>query len=401
MVVDSFTTQMFRLLTAFDSNVWMLTVLSVLVSGPLMTFLERGHGRSDFAAHRRDGSMHQVGQGLYLSAMGLSEHDFFTSVTPAGRLYSAFKALMLFLLMAFYDAKLCAFLSLPTKPQQAISSIDDVVTSGLPVCSRTHSNTFNYIKAAYPSVYRSLVSPGKPNFYNSSMLEYPDGSMLPAGVPPPPGVAASWSMGQALQAVQSGRCAAVINVDLDLLFEMSPENDPTGSYCNLEPVGNKFGVDYYYALSFGLNKTSWSDAQLEAFSTIMAFGQDSLAYQTAADVYFPQTRPQCAALDKIESGAVDAHGTKTLGLVQLSGIFVVLAAGSALAVLMRGARWVVVHWRSGRLGEVGRFVSNRVASTDSSRSFDEESEEKHLRHRITDLLHRLDAATKDMGAAPA
>lgn len=60
IVEASFVTQMFRLLTAFDSNVWLLTVLSVLVSGPLMTFLERGHGRSDFALHRRDGAAYQA-----------------------------------------------------------------------------------------------------------------------------------------------------------------------------------------------------------------------------------------------------------------------------------------------------------------------------------------------------
>jgi len=173
IVEASFATQMFRLLTAFDSNVWLLTVLSVIVSGPLMTFLERSHGRSDFVQHRKDGTVYQMGQGLYLSAMGLSEHDFFTSVTPAGRLYSAFKAMVLFLLMAMYDSKLCAFLSLPTKPVQTIAGMDDLVSTGLPACSRTHSNTFNYIKYAYPSVYKSLVSPGKPNFYNSSMLEYP------------------------------------------------------------------------------------------------------------------------------------------------------------------------------------------------------------------------------------
>ena len=85
VVPDTLAKQMFRLLTAFDNNVWLLTVASILVSGPLMTFFESGHGRSDFSLHRKEGVLHQVGQGMYLSAMGLSEHAFFTSVTPAGR----------------------------------------------------------------------------------------------------------------------------------------------------------------------------------------------------------------------------------------------------------------------------------------------------------------------------
>ena len=342
-----------------------------------------------------------MGQGFYLSAMGLSEHDFFTSVTPAGRVYSAFKALVLFLLMAVYDSKLCAFLSLLTKPVQTLAGIDDLVLTGLPACSRTHSNTYNYIKYAYPSVYKNLVSPGKPNYYNSSLLEYPGGYMLPVGVSPPPGVPVSWSMGQALQAMQSGMCSAVINVDLDLLFEMSPENDPMGQYCDIEPVGPKFGVDYYYALSFGLNKTSWSDAQLEAFSTIMAYGQDTLAYQAASDLYFPQVRPQCAAADKAESGQVDSHSTKTLTLLQLSGIFVVLAAGCGLAVLIRASRWMVVHWRSLKYYDLSvRGMSVRVAPGEGDED-DGESEEVHMRHRITSLIHRLDAATKHMAPAKA
>ena len=66
-------------------------------------------------------------------------------------------------------------------------------------------------------------------------------------------------------------------MDLDVLFEMSPVNDPHGAYCSLEPVGPAFGLDYFYALSFSMNATSFAEADLQAFNRLVVWQQEARA----------------------------------------------------------------------------------------------------------------------------
>ena len=53
----------------------------------------------------------------------------------------------------------------------------------------------------------------------------------------------SWTMGQALEGMQAGKCAAVISVDLDVLFEMGPINDPHGKYVFPPPDAKELPPD--------------------------------------------------------------------------------------------------------------------------------------------------------------
>ena len=50
-------------------------------------------------------------------------------------------------------------------------------------------------------------------------------------------------MGQALEGMQAGKCAAVISVDLDVLFEMGPINDPHGKYVFPPPDAKELPPD--------------------------------------------------------------------------------------------------------------------------------------------------------------
>jgi hypothetical protein len=193
--------------------------------------------------------------------------------------------MFLFLLMAFYDAKLAAFLSIPATavqvrksffhlatgcclsflavslrctsvvqrqksplktgthcaaascalfvpphtfprplpsllhPLQPLQSVTDFGRLGLSACVRNHGNTINFLKGSYPEIPLKIFP----------------------------------TLPDALNAFQAGKCGGVIAVDLEVLYEMGP-NDPAGHFCHIEPVGPKFGVAYYYAVSFGTNQ---------------------------------------------------------------------------------------------------------------------------------------------------
>lgn len=103
--------------------------------------------------------------------------------------------------MAFYDAKLAAFLSIPAKAVQPLQGVNDFGRLGLAACVRNHGNTINFLKANYPQV--PLV-------------------ILP-------------TLPDALHAFEAGKCGGVIAVDLELLYEMGL-NDPHGEYCGMELV---------------------------------------------------------------------------------------------------------------------------------------------------------------------
>lgn len=109
--------------------------------------------------------------------------------------------MFLFLLMAFYDAKLAAFLSIPKTAVQPLKSVNDFGRLGLAACVRNHGNTINYLKASHPEI--PLV-------------------ILP-------------TLPEALRAFEHGKCGGVIAVDLELLYEMGP-NDPHGEFCQLQLV---------------------------------------------------------------------------------------------------------------------------------------------------------------------
>lgn len=74
--------QMFYLLRAFSDDVWIMTVAGVLTTTIVMLTLEGRHGRSSFAEFSKKGLWAQIEHGLYLSMLGLSEHDFFTAGAP-------------------------------------------------------------------------------------------------------------------------------------------------------------------------------------------------------------------------------------------------------------------------------------------------------------------------------
>ena len=273
-----------------------------------MTAFERKHGRSNFAQHRENGLAHEVFHGLYLSALGLSEHDFFQSVTPAGRLYSAFKArhprgrssgprrrvgavaaqlaaellrsaprraaaltpdtrpqsrvaaapsqrrtalhcatlhhdgaaertrrgpqaATLFFIMAFYDAKLCAFLTIATKPVQPLQSIQDFARLGVQPCVRNHANTINYLKARAPA-WPATFAAGRGDMRRQPLPH----AAAARGFTPDPQLRRSALqaaypqytptiyplMTDALNAVLNGTCAGAFGVDLDLCAHGRP-----------------------------------------------------------------------------------------------------------------------------------------------------------------------------------
>ena len=72
----------------------------------------------------------------------------YAPVTSAGRWYAGVKAFVIYLLMSVYVANLANVFTNGAPVQQLISSIDDFVATGLPLCARNNAGQLSWMLEA-------------------------------------------------------------------------------------------------------------------------------------------------------------------------------------------------------------------------------------------------------------
>ena len=91
-------------------------------------------------------------RGMFLSSMGVTLLAFFGPRTHEGRVYTSFKAFVIFVLMSSYIAQYSAIQNSLPVPVQPVTSIDSFETLGKPVCVRQIAAQQKWVATNYPNL---------------------------------------------------------------------------------------------------------------------------------------------------------------------------------------------------------------------------------------------------------
>ena len=143
--------RLFKFSRPFDWVLWVCMFLSIFVSGLVMTYYERNTGGDDFPLEN-ESLKDKLMRGMFLSSMGVTLLAFFGPRTHEGRVYTSFKAFVIFVLMSSYIAQYSAIQNSLPVPVQPVTSIASFEMLGKPVCVRQIAAQQAWVAKNYPSL---------------------------------------------------------------------------------------------------------------------------------------------------------------------------------------------------------------------------------------------------------
>ena len=166
--------------------------------------------------------------------------------------------------MSAYIASLSAFLTLGPQPVQDITGIDDFQRTGIPACVRNQTAHLAFMQLLYPAIQVEPVAGLTTDVMNAILNN-------------------------------SVACSAGVVVDTEALYAMNSEQDPNGTYCNLELLQGPLSVGFF-GLAFTPSRSHVSDAAFSAINTVIANAFDSNNYTAGpGSTVFQRDRPLCTA----------------------------------------------------------------------------------------------------------
>lgn len=114
--------------------------------------------------------------------------------------------------------------------------------------------------------------------------------------------------------------------------------DPQLTFCGLTTVGDKLNFGYYGIPFARDDRPSVNDTIIRAMNVFVSQAINSGAYLAASKTYFPDppSRPQCTY--EYEKVLESQRSSPVLDILDMAGLYVVQAAGAALAVIVYGIR---------------------------------------------------------------
>jgi hypothetical protein len=119
---------------------------SIAFSGLVMTYYERNTGGEDFPLEN-ESLKDKLMRGMFLSSMGVTLLAFFGPRTHEGRVYTSFKAFVIFVLMSSYIAQYSAIQNSLPQPVQPVKGIESFESLGKPVCVRQIAAQQKWVRA--------------------------------------------------------------------------------------------------------------------------------------------------------------------------------------------------------------------------------------------------------------
>ena len=305
----------------FSGGTWGVIVSMFFASAALMQWYEGAGAKGEYAKFNRAGapqagkrSQHvsKFAYGVYLSfsSFATNNSQTFTAKTLPGRIYRTAYAFVILLTGSCYIANLAAVLSYTPPPVAEITSISSFEQLDLPACVLNNSLHIAFMQAQYPNTKLSILSNVGNGAGGDVNTEQTERDLLAALV------------------ASDAPCMGGIAPDDSLSFWLGPVGDPDGEFCNLRIVGQP--------LSQGLvglvMSPNTSAVQLAALNGAVVAELASGRYADAMIAFnnFPTLRSSCSASTAAASGA-----PQSLGLADFSGIFLVLAFGALVSVVVK------------------------------------------------------------------
>ena len=321
---------LFTWVKPFSPGVWGLIVVAFVVSSFLMTIFERGHSLelwdiADFGP--RDGTpagrLNFVVHGTYIAISSFTSQncEMFVANSVSGRMYRTMYSFFIMLSCSCYVANLAAVLSTPTSKTALVDSIHSFGTRNIKACVLNRTDDLAFMAANHPEVTLNVVNSGN------------EEDMLPL--------------------ILASACGGAVGRNSALNFLLGPVGDPGGSYCTLSQAGSVLSVGYH-AVAFSRR---FPLQRLSAMSGLVSAVVNDGSYVEAMgdEASFPLQRTNCAT----SAGVLDTSGSLELSIVEFSGVFVILALGGLICM--------VVHFmqRATRQKRLARMSSGPIGGCES------------------------------------
>jgi len=311
---------LFTWVKPFSPAVWGLIVVAFIVSSFLMTIFERGHSLelwdvADFGP--RDGTpatrLNFVVHGTYIAISSFTSQncEMFVANSVSGRMYRTIYSFFIMLSCSCYVANLAAVLSTPTSKTALVDSIHSFGARNIKACVLNRTDDLAFMAANYPEVTLNVVNSGS------------EEDMLPL--------------------ILASACGGAVGRNSALNFLLGPLGDPGGSYCTLSQAGGVLNVGYHavaFSRRFPLQRLS---AMSGLVSAIVNDGSYTEAMGDEAS--FPRQRTSCATT----AGVQDMSGSLELSILEFSGVFVILALGGLICLVVHFMQHATRQKRLARL----------------------------------------------------
>ena len=317
---------LFTWVKPFSPGVWGLIVVAFIISSFLMTIFERGHSLelwdiADFGP--RDGSLpgrlNFVVHGVYIAISSFTSQncEMFVANSVSGRMYRTMYSFFIMLSCSCYVANLAAVLSQPSTKTALVESINSFAARNIKACVLNRTDDLAFMATYYPQVTLHVVNSGN------------EADMLPLILGP------------------GAACGGAVARDSALNFLLGPIGDPDGEFCSLSTVGGTLNQNFH-AIAFN---TRFPLPRLAAMrglvSSVVADG--SYAAAMATEFSFPRQRTTCATT----AGVQDTSGSLELSIVEFSGVFVILALGGIICLVVHVMQRIMRKKRLLRLSSSG------------------------------------------------
>ena len=365
-VTESVLVRAFRWTKPFSPSMWGLLVASVVGSALLYYMFESNTGSDDFPL-KNEPPYDKFARALFLSSMSSVLFEGFSPHTHEGRLYTVVKGCVVrrcfwvlglaepwracrrfvfFVCMSCYIAQYAAILGEKTLPMQDVAGIESFAALNKPICVRQSAAQIAFLKTNYPNLQVQAV-PG----------------LTQAGM---------------LPAIVSGQCVGGAGPDIEVKYGLGGPGifdangfDPTATFCGLTTVGEKLNFGYYGIPLQRHDTANINASVIDAMNVFVGQAINTGAYLNVSTLYFPDVanrgpcQPTYKALDEA------ASSSPVLEIADMAGLYILQAAGAALAMMVHAYRRRLVIKRAGaRLAKVkglgGGVTSRRIVKSDGT-----------------------------------
>ena len=290
----------------FTPQLWLLYTGAVVFTSIVMLLFERSRNEEQFGDHIIGSEVEAVGQSVYLAAMGAVLKEMYSPSTAAGRVYTGTKSFCIFLLISMYIANLAAVFTTGDSISQPVSGLSDFAPNAVPLCTLNDDSTLSWLQLNAPVLFsRGLV------------------------------VTPSTDLASSLSGVLTGICAGAMGTSADVAFMLGSEGDPSGNFCGLVPVGQALG-NSFISVPFTSDTTQLPSATYDAIASLTAMAISSGNYSAIAlEQFMPPdaSRSHCVAEVQASAAQVAFANSGSLDIADLSGVFIVQAAGLVLSLI--------------------------------------------------------------------
>lgn len=327
---------MFSFLAPFTWQVWLMTLLTILLAGGVYQWMEWINGESD-----RQQLGDKPTETIFFAALSFNGDIKFEPSTDYARIFVLTLAFWGMILSSAYTANLASFLVAKNTPALQVETVGDAVFANLPMCVLLGTAMESEVRKAYPRANLILIDPRSEYDIYSEVLR--------------------------------GRCTLAVTT----LWEWDKTRvDGTSNIdCQLQWIGRVFRFSKSSFATFSDSGNLCSNLIRDVLSLHISRLLDDGTIQEILDEYLSSLQTiECRAaggesLDSGESDDSDGSGDdiQSLSLQDMGGLFIVVYISGALCCIAALVLWYRKKrgWLKGygsrrENGEVKTSVSSKI-----------------------------------------